>query len=493
VAIALAATAVVAVSAVVTIESDSAAEPSDPVLVATPLLSARRVPLLTSTPVAERRLAAALGELMGRVPGNSCLTVRVGGREIFASNPDAPLVPASVEKLVTATVALQVLAPDHLFRTSVRAAAAPAGGVVAGDLYVVGGGDPLLMTDDYERTFRDPPQVRSDVEALADAVVAAGITAVQGRVVGDESRYDTNRDVDAWPARFQGQNLSGPLSALMVNDGFVFAEPEPPPPPRDETGEPLPNEVPPPRRVPATDPPAHAADVLTALLEQRGVDVGAGPASGVAPVGSVEVAGLDSPPLGQVIAQMLSESDNTTAELMVKELGVQAGGAGTTAAGLDVINRTLGELGLAVPGVRASDGSGLADLNQVTCHFVQALLDRAGPSSLIGTGLAVAGQTGTLSERFRGTAAEGRLRAKTGTLRQVTALAGFIIAPTGATISFAYVVNLGGSDLVNGPDRLLQRELAQHLGVYPQVPPDTELGPRATDEAVAESEEANPP
>jgi D-alanyl-D-alanine carboxypeptidase/D-alanyl-D-alanine-endopeptidase (penicillin-binding protein 4) len=420
---------------------------------------------------------------MGRVPGTSCLAVRVGDREIYGSNPDTPLVPASVEKLVTATVALQLLPPDHRFRTSVRAAAAPAGGVIDGDLYVVGSGDPLLMTDDYERTFRDPPEIRSDVEALADAVVAAGVTQVRGRVVGDESRYDTNRDVDAWPARFQGQNLSGPLGALMVNDGFVFAEPEPPPPPRDENGEPLPNEVPAPRRVAATDPAAHAADVLTTLLEQRGVDVGAGPASGAAPAGTVEVAGLDSPPLDDVIAQMLSDSDNTTAELMVKEIGAQAGGAGTTAAGLDVINRTLGELGLAAPGVRAADGSGLADANQVTCRFVLALLDRAGPSSPLRSGLAVAGRTGTLSERFRGTSAEGRLRGKTGTLRQVTALAGYIDAPTGATVSFAFIVNLGGGDLVNGPDRLLQRELAERLGVYPQVPPDTELGPQPAAEA----------
>ena len=129
-------------------------------------------------------------------------------------------------------------------------------------------------------------------------------------------------------------------------------------------------------------------------------------------------------------------------------------------------------------GVQLADGSGLADVNRVTCRLVQSVLDRAGPASFIGSSLPVAGETGTLAERFEGTTVEGRMRAKTGTLRQATALAGFVDAPAGPTLSFAYVVNLTGPDLVNTPDRRLQRQLGEIMVRYPEVPPITEVGPR---------------
>ncbi|MGH9246239.1 MAG: D-alanyl-D-alanine carboxypeptidase/D-alanyl-D-alanine endopeptidase [Acidimicrobiales bacterium] len=473
----LAGTAAVAAFVAVQVESEQQVIASPDRHAVTPVLSARRTPSLVSLPVAERRLQAALTELMGRVQGNACLTVRVGDREVFADDPDIPIVPASIEKLATATAVLHHVPGDERFHTSVRAAALPADGVVDGNLFIVGAGDPLLMTDDYEQTFRRQPQTRTDFEALADAVVAAGVRVVGGSVVGDESRYDQARDVDAWPARFAGQNVTGPLSALMVNDGFVHADPEPAAPEGETGQEPIPNDAPPPRREAAPDPPAHAASVLTSLLELRGVDVQGPPGSGAAPAGAVEVAGIDSPPVTEVIAQMLRESDNTTAELLLKELGVRAGGAGTTGAGIEVVADTLGELGIAADGVRLLDGSGLAEANQVTCRFVQALLDRAGRDSVLANGLAVAGETGTLAERFEGSTAEGRLRAKTGTLRQVTALAGFVDTPGGASLSFSYIVNLTGGDRVNAPDRQLQRELGEALVRYPDSPPESELGP----------------
>jgi D-alanyl-D-alanine carboxypeptidase/D-alanyl-D-alanine-endopeptidase (penicillin-binding protein 4) len=444
---------------------------------ATPVLSARRVAPLLTTPVADRRLNAALAGFMTQVPGTSCLTVRIEGREIFTDDPDVPLVPASVEKLVTATVALELIPADFRYRTAVRAAAPPQGGVVAGDLYLVGSGDPLIMTDDYEDTFRHPPEASTDLEGFADAIVAAGVQVVQGGVLADESRYDNLRSVPLWPARYAGQNVTGPLGALMFNDGFVSVTPEPPAPETDDGEEPAPNAAPPQQREPSPDPAAHAAAVLTGLLEARGVDVQGFPAAAVAPPGLVEVAGIDSPPFEDVVGQMLLTSDNTTAELLTKELGVSFGGAGTTAAGVEVMRATLADLGLPMAGVQLVDGSGLADVNQLTCGLVQGLLDHAGPASFIGAALPVAGETGTLAERFEGSTVQGRLRAKTGTLRQATALAGYIDTTT-ATVSFAYVVNLGGGDLVNATDRRLQRELGEIIARYPEAPPLAEVGPQ---------------
>jgi serine-type D-Ala-D-Ala carboxypeptidase/endopeptidase (penicillin-binding protein 4) len=444
---------------------------------ATPVLSARRVAPLLTTPVAERRLNAALAGFMSQVPGTSCLTVRIGDREIFTDDPDVPLVPASVEKLVTATAALELIPADFRYRTAVLAAAPPQGGVVAGNLHLVGSGDPLLMTDDYEDTFRHPPEVSTDLEGFADAIVAAGVQVVQGGVLGDESRYDNLRSVPLWPARYAGQNVTGPLGALMFNDGFVSVTPEPPAPETDGDDEPAPNAAPPQQRDPAPDPAAHAAAVLTGLLEARGVDVQGFPATAVAPPGLVEVAGIDSPPFEDVVGQMLLTSDNTTAELLTKELGAAFGGAGTTAAGIEVMRATLADLGLSMDGVQLADGSGLADVNHLTCRLVQGLLDQSGPASFIGAALPVAGETGTLAERFEGSTVQGRLRAKTGTLRQATALAGYIDTTT-TTLSFAYIVNLGGGDLVNATDRRLQRELGEIMARYPEAPPLAEVGPQ---------------
>jgi D-alanyl-D-alanine carboxypeptidase/D-alanyl-D-alanine-endopeptidase (penicillin-binding protein 4) len=467
-----------AVAVVVVNESEPAASSSPRSSAATPVLSARRVPALLATPVADRRLGAALSGLMAEVPGTSCLTVRIGDREVYADDPDAALVPASVEKLVTATVALELIPADFRYRTAVAAAAAPQGGVVAGDLYLIGSGDPLLMTDDYEHTFRERPEVSTDLEGFADAIVAAGVEVVQGAVIGDGSRYDNLRSVPAWPARFAGQNVTGPLGALMFNDGFVSVTPEPPAPETDDGNEPAPNAAPPQQRQAAPDPAAHAATVLTGLLEARGVDVQGFPSAGVAPPGLVEVAGIDSPSFEDVVGEMLLTSDNTTAELVTKELGAQFGGSGSTASGVGVMASTLADLGLPVNGVQVADGSGLADANRLTCRMVQALLDRSGPASFLGTSLPIAGETGTLAERFEGTTVEGRLRAKTGTLRQATALAGYLDPPAGPTISFAYIVNLVGSDTVSSADRGLQRRLGEIMVGYPEVPPISEIGPQ---------------
>src|SRR5690606_7760656 len=99
--------------------------------------------------------------------------------------------------------------------------AAPVDGVVTGDLHLVGGGDPVLATNPYADRFPRQPQLRTDIESLADAVVAAGVRRVEGSVVGDESRYDAQRYVAGWPGRYLDQNVVGPLSALSVNDSFA--------------------------------------------------------------------------------------------------------------------------------------------------------------------------------------------------------------------------------------------------------------------------------
>jgi D-alanyl-D-alanine carboxypeptidase/D-alanyl-D-alanine-endopeptidase (penicillin-binding protein 4) len=428
------------------------------VTVRTPVLSARRAPRWLQIPTADALLAASLEPLAAESPPDTCLVVRDGGRTVFARNPDLPLVPASTAKLVTGVAALEVLGPDGRFRTTVVAAAPAAGGVVEGDLFLVGGGDPVLATADYIARY-DEPQLFTDIGALADAVVAAGVTHVTGAVVGDESRYDTARSVASWDPVFVRDHESGPLSALSVNDGFTRY-----PPTRQST-----------TAEPAADPPAHAASVLADLLRARGVTIDGGARSGASPQGAVEIAAIESAPVAEVVGQMLAASDNMTAELIVKELGVHTGGGGTTAAGVQAALEVLVDDGVTTDGVVLNDGSGLDRGDRLTCTALVAMLDDAGADSTLAAGLPVAGERGTLRQRWVGTPASGLIRAKTGSVRNSRALAGFVDVTTGP-LTFAYIAN--AAPTIDAEANLaLQDRLGLELVEYPEGPTLDQLGP----------------
>lgn len=416
-----------------------------------PLLSVRRDLATLADAAADRRLRVELEAFVGDLPVDTCLVVEAGDVR-FAHRDDDPQVPASALKVLTGVAALTALGPDFRHVTTVVAPSPPAGGVVAGDLYLVGGGDPLLAQAEYASRYRTP-QLFSDLRALAEAVVAAGVVRVDGAVVGDESRYDTERYHPAWPGRFITQDQTGPLSALMVNDGFAGW-------PTRGLG---PVE-------PAPDPAAHAADVFRVLLEELGVSIGAGARSGPAPTGAPVVAEHRSPPLRDVVGQMLTESDNATAELLVKEVGLQVEGAGSFAAGARAIFRLLTEAGFDMTGVSIVDGSGLASGNAVDCGLLMDLLAHPPVADAIDAGLAVAGETGTLAERWLGTPLVGRVRAKTGSLNQVTALVGNADTAGAGVASFALVVNVAEPARVGPETVAAQQRLAELLVAHPDRP-----------------------
>jgi serine-type D-Ala-D-Ala carboxypeptidase/endopeptidase (penicillin-binding protein 4) len=293
-------------------------------------------------------------------------------------------------------------------------------------------------------------------------VSAAGVRQVNGRVLGDDSRFDADRYPDTWPDRYAEQSQVGPLSALSVNDGFSAW-------PSQQTRE---GTV---ESTPSADPPAYAAEQLKALLQARGVTVSGAAAAGPAPADAAEIASIDSPPMTKVVDQLVTESDNQTAELLVKEMGRKADGKPTTPAGVAVVTREMEELGLARPGTHAVDGSGLDENNAASCRLLMNILDQGGPDGLIADGLAIAGKTGTLAGRFLDSPARERLRAKTGTLNTVTALTGFVHATQGPTLTFAYIAN---GEYVN-PDLLrLQEDMGGDLVVYPTGPSLKAVGPQ---------------
>ena len=419
------------------------AEPAgDPTSAATPLLSARRIPYVFVDAVTEARLQASLDTFAA--PYTACIAVDDAAGPLARVRADQGLAPASTTKLLTAAAALHVLGPDHTFVTRASTDA-------AGNLYVTGAGDPVLTTPAYEARVRDTPRTATDpitpLSALADSIAASGVTSVNA-VVGDGSRHDDVPFLSEWKASYVDD--VGALSALTVDDGFAGTT-----------------------RV--DDPALLAAQQLAAMLRARGITVGDA-TTGTTPEGATEVGSVTSPPLADLVAGMLTSSDNLTAELLTREVGLARGGDGSTAAGTSAIVDALAELGVPTGALDVRDGSGLAPTNRVTCDAILGALALGSRPEFaaIDRGLAVAGQSGTLVNRLRGDPLEGVLRAKTGQIDDVAGLAG--IVDDAEHLRFAFVVN---DDFTTAGGQALQVELARLIAAYPDAPARIRTRPRA--------------
>jgi len=322
------------------------------------------------------------------------------GRVLFDRRSAVPRIPASVEKLYTTSTLWLRLGP--LARLETRVAGLgytdPAGTVWHGNLYLEGGGDPSLST--------------TGLAVLARDIAGAGYVRVTGRVVGDESWFDTARGGPRTGYAYDS-DVGGVLGALTVNRGWS-------------------------RR---GGPAAEAARRFTAALKAQGVRVGRRASVGPTPAGARELARLPSPTVAQLTRATLLPSDNFYAETLLKAVGARVTGLGTTAAGAAVARRTLGSLGVHPAIV---DGSGLSRADLTSPRQVVELLGALhampiGPA--FESTMAIVGRTGTVQTRMRGTAAQGACRAKTGTLRDASALAGVCRTAAGRTVAFAILMN----------------------------------------------------
>ena len=335
-------------------------------------------------------------------PSSSALVVDLdSGTQVYSLRADTPRMPASVEKLYTSATTLRRLGASGRLETGVLAEVQPdPAGVVDGDLYLRGGGDPTFDALDSNR--------------LAQQVVDAGIVEVTGRVIGDETAFDSRRGVPS--SAFRLTSEVGPLSALTFNRG--------------RTG----------RRAPywQNRPASFAAKAFTKQLRGLGVDVARGARRGRTADDAVPVGAWRSPPVADLLRQMNQPSDNFMAETLIKVLGSRFGGEGSTAAGAEVMRAELAELDIAPTIV---DGSGLSRSDRTSTRDVVELLQELdGDAAFVGS-LPVAGRSGTISTRMRGTAAQDRCRAKTGTLRDVSALAGYCTTTSGRQVAFAFLMN----------------------------------------------------
>ena len=339
-------------------------------------------------------------------------------RQVFASHADTRLAPASNMKLVTTSSALDSWGPQHRFKTELYGPYVPVyGGVLYGNLYLKGFGDPSLSTLSYQRKVLH--LTTASFESFAKRLRALKVHKVKGRVLGDESWFDKKRSGPSWKP---GLLLEcGPLSALSGNESL-------------DDG----NRV--------KDPATYAAKLLTEALRAKGVKVTGKPGAGRVPPTARLLKQQFSAPLRALLKRMDKNSDNFFAEILLKGLGKDFYEEGSTQAGLEVSRANLAAIGLDPASYRLLDGCGLSYQDRLTARDLVRILGAARQQFDFDDyydALAIAGEDGTLEDRMRGTAAAGNAHAKTGTLNIAVCLSGYVKSANDRRVGYAILVNGG--------------------------------------------------
>jgi D-alanyl-D-alanine carboxypeptidase/D-alanyl-D-alanine-endopeptidase (penicillin-binding protein 4) len=343
------------------------------------------------------------------------------GTVLYSQNAGRPLAPASNEKLPLTYAALLRLGADYRIDTYALGQGSQEGSTWVGTVVLKGAGDPTLSS--------------ADLRSLAAQVRATGIDQITGGVIADESLFDSRRTVAGWKPGFFIEE-SPPLSALVVDRGHVG-------------------------RYTSRSPALAAGLAFRTALHAAGIDVTGSVRIAQGDEYSVPLGVVSSPPLGAIIRYMDRESDNFTAEMLLKLLGAVELERGTSAAGASVVSQALVDAGVPMEGVRVVDGSGLSRLDRLTANALAALLkvswaDPAVRQALLAS-LPVAGVSGTLADRLRKPPARGNVVAKTGTTDVASALSGYVRG------RFAFTVLQNGHPLSYWWARRAQDRFAQVL------------------------------
>jgi D-alanyl-D-alanine carboxypeptidase/D-alanyl-D-alanine-endopeptidase (penicillin-binding protein 4) len=387
--------------------------PRDPVLTGLAATAPTPVPRdVAATLAPEARAVAHGAHLAGEV-----IDARTGKR-LWSRGADRPEPPASTTKLMTAAAALSVLGPDFRLSTTTRR--------IGHTVYLVGGGDPTLALTATSPV--DPAYPRPvSLAALARRTVAALGSTDEVRLRVDSSIWTGPEAAPGWkPSYFTEGDIARP-SPLELDEGRL-----------------APNDT---DRTPT--PAAQAGDAFAQLLRSDGLHVVGHPKSGTATAASTPLAKVESPPLSQLVQRMLTVSDDDLAEALGRALARHVGRPASFAGAAKAVTTAVAKLDVPTRGVSLQDTSGLSHLDRVTPRALVAVL-RAATSpahpdlqSLV-AGLPVAGLTGTLSDRFAHpptVRAAGMLRAKTGTLTGVNALAGTVVDHSGRLLVFAFLAS----------------------------------------------------
>jgi len=405
------------------------------------------------------------------------------GESLFTADGETTRIPASVMKIVTTSAAFRELGPDFRFRTRVLARAGPgADGALAGDLVVEGGGDPSLSV------ALGPADEPGALDRLARDVARAGVRRIEGDLVLDDARFDRVLRHDSWPGNQLDRAYCAPVTALLVARSCVTVRVRP----GAAVGDPAVVTLRPAtgslrvlNRVKTTatkakhkiilsvdrakgtvlakglawvkstgyeaelavpDPTPYLGDVFRTCLVRAGVSLRGEVRCARGAAASLEnpvVLATHATPLMDVLEVTNRESQNLYAECLLKTLGVEKAGEGSFGAGAAVTTSLAERSGVGKGQLSQADGSGLSRENLVSplalTTLLDAVFDTADPLAYLRT-LAVPGdEAGTLRRRMKDLG--GAVRAKTGTINRVSALAGYVRGRQGRVVSFACLVN----------------------------------------------------
>jgi serine-type D-Ala-D-Ala carboxypeptidase/endopeptidase (penicillin-binding protein 4) len=408
------------------------------------------------------------------------------GERFYERNADRLMMPASNMKIVTTAAAATILGWDHRFTTTLETLAPIVGGVLTGDLILRGGGDPSINTREGRGM--------AVLAEWASALRAAGITRIDGRIVGDDSAFDDEGIGPGWAWDYLQYGYAAPVSALEFNENLGTLTITPAARAGDpaivklsagcglrvltrvNTGEAgsastvdYHRRLDEPvleisgsiavgatvleRTVAVVNPTLFFAQSLKDYLIDRGIEV-TGPAVDLDDI-AVQMAtttaqrrllvSTQSPPLRDIAIVLMKVSQNLYAETFLKAMGASRGGLGTFENGLSNVRATLTAWRIPEDGYVLYDGSGLSRYNYLAASTVTAILehvykDQALREPFLAT-LPIAGKDGTISTRMKRTRAEGNALAKTGSISNARSLSGFVKTRDGEMLVFSILAN----------------------------------------------------
>jgi serine-type D-Ala-D-Ala carboxypeptidase/endopeptidase (penicillin-binding protein 4) len=400
------------------------------------------LPCPASASISRSRLRHGLTNQMQRVGGASGAWVSdidaPSDRTLFSFAGHTARVLASNSKLFTTAALLDRFGPTRTLETRLypRRSGTIRHHVVHGSLVIVGAGDPALASARFAHGHGLP---LTPLGSLAGRVRRAGIKKVTGKIRADDSVFDRRRGVPTTGVDARGE--LGPLSGLSYDSGLANGHY-------------------------AKNPELVAARALRGKLRRLGVRVvgGVGRADLAAPVlHGPPLAAVESAEIRDLIAATNKPSNNFFAEMLLKRLAARSGTRGTTHRGARDVERFAHRLGT---GVRMEDGSGLSRRNRASPRQVGRLLvamDRRPDAVPYRNSLPLAGEEGTIAQRMNGTAADGRCRAKTGTLIGVSALSGFCRAGHGL-VAFSFLMNAVDTTVAEKAEDRMASLIARYRG-----------------------------
>jgi D-alanyl-D-alanine carboxypeptidase/D-alanyl-D-alanine-endopeptidase (penicillin-binding protein 4) len=365
------------------------------------------------------------------------------GQTLFSKDEQQPARTASVMKVLTAAVALDVLGPDYRITTSVMVSPSE-----PGKIYLVGAGDVTLsrMPGNITSYYAKAPKLDSLTRQIASWAKASSISisavSVDSSLFGGEKEWHPT-----WSRLGLSSGYMAPVSALQIDAARLTSTRNPNTWLAQRTSTPV----------------KQAGDLFVASLNKMGIATGLKATAAKAPTDSVVIASVQSRPVSELVANMLRVSDNSIAEALGRVASIKSGLDGSMASLTPLYKKVLKARGLDVSKISVIDASGLSRLNQVPAALINDLLllvnQGVGDYESLEAGLPISGESGSLKSRFAtGSKVEtkGKVIAKTGYILTGYSLAGFLTAKDGTELIFT-VYNL--AERANANHRLAMDNL----------------------------------